>query len=1127
MENLFSEIQRLLTKTNDKSLILKGLTMILEECSRGFELGEDIFDLIIDSCLTQNKNDRVIKMLSYQIIKQSLNIENESYLLQWKKLIPIISRDLDLKDNLLCLRVLRILAKTPLQITKVLLQKTVPNLLVTFGVCQDLKIKKCLLVTLSEILLFPYEITNVPIRGRLMKEFVLILSDFLVDSNEDLCLTSWKIVRQLFVYLETPTEIFYRCRTINSLESFVNQLTKATTLLSQKLQLMYLNLLSRFTRLTNSNTYYCFLPLAYIAIGFPNTRNTLQSNNKKSLELFYEKCLNNWFITFNSPILYELCYVILKIAKYCPKKYLSKTSSTLLQLYNTTQNNKTKLKILYYLLKSVNHGSNVELDIITLDIFPVIAQSKARKIRLYGLISLCSFILEQSFLNYWKTENSSKFTNNEIILEIFNCEQIQNLFKNKENTFFSEFINCFCLLMLKRINNKKYLKIIHPIIEIEWKKHQISKNNPKSNNNFKKKPKLKNMKINFNEEPDLMNFSSNSKEDIKIEIPIEFFLEIKTGLELITALIQISKIWTSSNLLYSISKLLKLCDQIFYYITQFFSSKLLEIKVQEIIHQMLNYYQLKKIQKINIGYLFILSKYCKDTEKLQISNQLYQYFKEILFLIKPKINLKNDQKEKEKLNSNESKNEVTNEKETEKETETETETEINHEKNINEIKPVTFTLDKNMKIKKIKNQINNDNVNDDDYNLNNNQDLKYLNFENKKEINYYLLFQGLFILSYRFPNLKEKILTTLHKFKSIWHNNDKNLFEHADFIIKQIHYYYAMHLNQKWYLNLDFESYTFRFPNKKQILFYFEYLIQKQKIMKIQKQNIYKFGNDKTKYQIISFEKNLKTISAMNDPLKIQYYFITLSSIKRLDCNLKITNISKIIWKNIIISTNSIMGNLKNFNFQNKSNIVINEILPNETIERVITFNINNQLIDFSFLLNLKLETKNKMLKTPFLLKPIIIPPMVILKAVKINTPLFNQCWKIVKNKYILITKFKNNNWNLNHLSNLIPNSTLSTIVKYNNSNGDNNNSNSKNNNDIKKILITTQTWFNEKIFIKIKPNLIKNKNNQQKLNNQIVITFGTNSTLIIKILKQQHDQFINYLSNNLLIPIKETEKFK
>eukprot|EP01155_Anaeramoeba_flamelloides_P044238 Anaeramoba_flamelloidesc37952_g1_i2.p1 GENE.c37952_g1_i2~~c37952_g1_i2.p1 ORF type:complete len:167 (+),score=25.14 c37952_g1_i2:28-528(+) len=122
METIRSKIEINLSKHNDNEKQIEGITLLLQEIAQGRQLNE-FFDLLIIHCLADKDRPQLLKILAYKAIKQAQYSDNIDYKTQWMKLIPIMERDLQGDEPLVCKSALELLVQTPKPILNYLLTK--------------------------------------------------------------------------------------------------------------------------------------------------------------------------------------------------------------------------------------------------------------------------------------------------------------------------------------------------------------------------------------------------------------------------------------------------------------------------------------------------------------------------------------------------------------------------------------------------------------------------------------------------------------------------------------------------------------------------------------------------------------------------------------------------------------------------------------------------------------------------------------------------------------------------------------------------------------------------------------------------------------------------------------------
>ncbi|KAJ3447622.1 tset complex member tsta [Anaeramoeba flamelloides] len=659
METIRSKIEINLSKHNDNDKQIEGITLILQEIAQGRQLNE-FFDLLIVHCLSPKDRPQLLKILAYKAIRQAQYSDNIDYKTQWMKLIPIMERDLQGNEPLVCKSALELLVQTPKPILNYILTKL---LITLYGLLQKithLTLVKCLIDTLSRLCIMYAGEIDVLTEENVNAIFLLLIT-LCLDYQDQISLSAFSAFRMFFLQLkhnwtfhildpliEEENELENVIKIENKNENEKDQksmkknkknendkktneeknennkqsknkklnkkriLLRCAIFLSKELLKNFDNLLERFSCLEITKSYVCLLPLAVTAtqefIPSKYRKNKAKQLIKTNIRKLAEKHLFPILYSLSDSIVYESCSLILYLSEnhYSSliRDWIYDAVFKLCDLIDRDTDRLNLNRLSHSIIKSIPLITASKQHQIINRIIPYIQLLKGRKERFESLLNIIHEMVEKTLYRYQilGLDQSEKIITP--IKKFFESKYIISLCQSQDNLFLDELIYCLCNDVLSLFEKNKFTKLItkneikkqRNLNEIE----EIKLTNDDNANEVSLLDLNMGTEINLMEEISDQNKEEEEKQNIKNEL--------RLSLDVITSCLK-SEIWKCNQQSSSSDLFLRLCDKTFFFIKEFNNNNNLKIEVQHIIGEMLKLYAENKIWKNKIVYLFIICKY--------------------------------------------------------------------------------------------------------------------------------------------------------------------------------------------------------------------------------------------------------------------------------------------------------------------------------------------------------------------------------------------------------------------------------------------------------------------------------------------------------------------------------------
>ncbi|KAJ3433506.1 tset complex member tsta [Anaeramoeba flamelloides] len=1123
MESIETSIKLNLVKQKDQEKQLNSLIILSQNISQGRQLNE-FFDLIIKNCLLNETASVVIKIMSYQIIKQSPDINNIRYKNEWKKLTPIIEKDLKSSDPNLAIAALRILLHSPISILRQLLTDCLPHLFEILDGRETILLTKPLIFTFSRIVL--YHLGSIPeLDLENCKEIYGLIGQLALDHRDEISVIAFSAIRQLFLEI---SQGWVFAEQDSNLDQFSErkQLTKLSQFVSQSLVKQFDTYRERFSCLNSKDSYVCLIPLAIAATQelIPNNLRTKGAKEviKNNIQKLVEKHLFLTFNSMNEEIIFEVCSILLYLAQVQRNCIQSRwVYLSVVKLLELLERDSEKINLTILLdkigqtLPLLDHFKQIN---ITKRLFPFVELLKERIDRFSVLTQIYKGILFQALEKRTIQNFRQNINVSNPISKYFESNYVINLCQSEGDLFLDECIYCLCKCTLGLYGISKFKQIVNKLMP--KKNRNFDQIQPITLQSLKEKEEKENQKeknegieINLfggNNELDLMD-TSNTEEETTFII-----VRVLTALDVIHYSIN-SKIWSCEKLTCSVDSLLRLCDRTFYYAIYLTTESLLHFKVQELIGVLLKLYAEKKIRKVDEVFLYIISKYIQNNGREELGLIIFELVKKLLMfteinsqtlkvlttvsntgnfgqLYKTKMikKFQNDTLNKDEKNYLEKKK-------------------LNKKKKKLFIKKI---FSKNKKNNSLKNYLKN-----------------YQNIDESQEPNYYLLFQTCFIISIRFPNLRKKILQLLKEFISQNKSKIKPYIQNCKLTLNKIKKYSLFKdFSIKSFLNHNFLTKSEENPTNldRQFRFLFQqtqknnynyFNIDNKNKNENENENennnnnktVGKNGNDGNgqlrinknnnlinKINVKSFESEKVVISGLNDLFKIEAFHLIEEKYKRVDWKCKITNITNIKFTNIILKLN-FFGMVYPLKGENSLSITILNLEPERPIEWSVPFSIT-QLSNNSFSLEVHFK-KSTNPKEILISQPYILPIQHFLTPSLIPFSFFMDLWSTFPHSIIIETVFVKKKTPVSQLIDIIKTKPFAMIS-----------SKSFSNNSFLQYTFLSETWFGDKFAFVL--NGIKEFSIQ---NSVFRIEIRTENSFVLDAVIENQKFWIKFLSDGLL----------
>ncbi|KAJ5078078.1 tset complex member tsta [Anaeramoeba ignava] len=1098
--------------SKDTSKQLNSLTKLLQDCSEGKDISQ-FFGLVIGNCLLNEDTHRIVKILAYQILKHISGFSKIKYDQEWISIIPTILRDLHSGDYEIIISAIRCLNYIPTSILNDFFTKYQDKFFFILQKNDHEYVLKSMVDTIGNLIIFNLRKVS-GIDRIFIKKIIRQILYLILDDRDRVSISGFNFIRTIFC------EVFYNYSynitdtpLKNQDENYTNHL-KIAEYLSKKILINFSEFSKRFSCLNSNQKYLCVLPLtlSISRVFLPSDDPFLKENQnhdsqaksyliQKDIEdlvyVYFFPALN----CFNDQLIFEICQSILHLAVLDTQKikqdWIKKVIEKYLELleredsqYNNTLIVSKIIKVLP-LLKETKQLSFMER------LFPFIIQLEERESRIFTLVRIFTGVLKQTVSTFQIEDYFRNIKRRTPIKKLIRDPNIRYLLTESKHTFREEFVFSLMKCMIDRLNQPKYL--IYQRTEKE-KKNQSKKNIEKEKSN---------------QDEDLLDLNPDVWEENKEDSVHEIFtIELIVSIDLLDSFLSIL-IWDCSGRTSAQDSLLRLCYHVFLSIEELDLPQILTIKSDKIMKKIIDLYPNIPNDGIKIHILYLLSNFIRNSNT--------------------KKKLGESNKEIAKKNGEEDENENENEKQSKnanKKSKKNSNDQTNSKFVLHLIQRRLLATDlkwkqKELMAKQARTGFLGENAKPE----------KIIDsFENP---NYFLLFQCVMILSQRFEDLLQEIEAILIEFKSLEKNLEIFEIEHSMFVLKHIQTQVA-NLKKKNEtqnkksitkktkiksvaefprieetkqgkinkIDEEFNFFFFRAITTEESKIY-ESLNFKNFITQKNEENT-QLVNQQESAQSLEIQMNLSTIqtkefqlcSGSSDPVRLEVNHFINKHNKRIDLNLKITNMTDQVLENFILQIH-ISGQLSPINNDQKSLIInLNQLQPFQvkysTVPFII-FQLDFNTFYFQLLMQNQQQNTIKIKQHPSQIvsfAPYHLPLNDFLGPSPYLPEIFNSVWNSLKFHLFIDSILVNSKITTENLLQFIQSKPFSLIFNLQIPNHN-------------QFAFSSKTWFNDHLAFTVTEIFIEDFIYR--------FEFRTNNEFVLNAINQTKKNWIAFISNNSL----------